>query len=143
MSAVPRTVLRAIVACLASSSAVSAQTQGGRGGPVAQGTQLDLEGKGAQARELFQKAIDTAPTPAAKANAQRAMAMSWAFEGNCRKTIEYEQMIIDYWVSQERTNPGTPIISKAKWPMKPLASASTLATSMPPPDGTKKGTTSG
>lgn len=106
MSAVPRTVLRAIVACLASSSAVSAQTQGGRGGPVAQGTQLDLEGKGAQARELFQKAIDTAPTPAAKANAQRAMAMSWAFEGNCRKTIEYEQMIIDYWVSQEKDQPG-------------------------------------
>lgn len=47
-------------ACLVSSSAISAQTpQGGRGGPAAQGRQLDLEGKGAQARELFQKAIDT------------------------------------------------------------------------------------
>src|SRR5260370_35915379 len=79
-----------------------AQPSGGRGGPnsedIRQAVQLDLEGKGAEARQLFQKAIDSASTPAAKANAQRAMAMSWGFESNCKKTGAYEQMVIDYWV---------------------------------------------
>ena len=81
---------------------------GGRGGSplINQATQLDLDGKGAEARELFQKAIDSADTPAAKANAQRAMAMSWAFEGNCAKTGEYEQKVIDYWITQEKEAPG-------------------------------------
>jgi tetratricopeptide (TPR) repeat protein len=64
-----------------------------------------LEGKGAEARELFQKAIDSAPTPSAKAAAQRAMAMSWGFEGNCKKTGEYEQMVMDYWVTREKEDP--------------------------------------
>ena len=67
-----------------------AQLPQARGGPgselIHQGTQLDLQGKGDEARAVFQKAIDSAPTPAAKANAQRAMAMSWAFDGNCKKT---------------------------------------------------------
>jgi predicted Zn-dependent protease len=70
-----------------------------------QGVQLDLDGKGAEARAAFQKEIDTAPTPAAKANAERAMAMSWAFEGNCRKTAEYEDLVIAYWKTQENTAP--------------------------------------
>jgi hypothetical protein len=73
---------------------------------IRQGTQLDLEGKGVEARAVFQKAIDSAPTPAAKANAQRAMAMSWAFEGNCQKTVEYEGMVIDYWKTQEKDTPS-------------------------------------
>ena len=70
-----------------------------------QGVQLDLEGKGAEARATFQKEIDTAPTAAAKANAQRAMAMSWAFEGNCKKAAEYEELVIEYWKTQESTAP--------------------------------------
>jgi hypothetical protein len=64
--------------------ALSAQPSQGRGIPMSegmrQGIQLDLEGKGVEARTAFQKEIDTAVTPAAKANAQRAMAMSWAFD---------------------------------------------------------------
>jgi tetratricopeptide (TPR) repeat protein len=75
----------------------------GRGGP---GVQLDLAGKTAEARAAFQKAIDSAATPRAKANAQRDMAMSWAFEGNCKKTAEYEDMVIDYWKTQEAADPG-------------------------------------
>src|SRR3954452_877130 len=51
------------------------------------GTVLDLIGKSAEARKYFQKAIDAAADPAAKANAQRAMAMSYAFEGDCRNTV--------------------------------------------------------
>ena len=100
--------MRAILpAALWAAAALAQPQQFGRGGSDAarQANQLDLEGKGAEARVLFQKEIDSAPTPPAKANAQRAMAMSWAFEGNCKKTGEYEQMVIDYWVTRESAEP--------------------------------------
>jgi len=72
---------------------------------IREAIQLDLEGQGAEARQLLQKAIDSAGSAAATANAQRAMAMSWAFEGNCDKTGEHEQMVIDYWVTTEKEQP--------------------------------------
>jgi tetratricopeptide (TPR) repeat protein len=65
----------------------------------AAGTVLDLMGKGAEAHKYFAKAIDAAPTPQAKAQAQRSMAMSYAFEGDCKNTAKYEQLAIDYWVT--------------------------------------------
>jgi tetratricopeptide (TPR) repeat protein len=68
--------------------------------------QLDLDGKGAEARQLLQKNIDSAASPREKAEAERTMAMSWAFEGDCKKTGEYEQKVIDYWTTQERANPA-------------------------------------
>src|ERR1700722_4494926 len=52
----------------------------------AAGTAFDLMGKSIDARKYFQKAIDLAATPAAKSAALRAMAMSYAFEGNCKNT---------------------------------------------------------
>jgi tetratricopeptide (TPR) repeat protein len=64
---------------------------------MAAGTVLDLMGKGEEARKNFSKAIEVADTPEHKAGAQRAMAMSYAFEGNCAKTIEYEQQVFDYY----------------------------------------------
>jgi len=73
---------------------------------IREGAQLDLDGKTAEAKSMFQKAIDTAAGPAARAGAQRAMAMSWAFEGNCAKTTEYENQVIDYWKTQEAASPG-------------------------------------
>ncbi len=95
-----------LMLCSASIPLVFAQFMG-RGSPeVVQATQLDLQGKGAEARALLQKAIDSAATPAAKSNAERTMAMSWAFEGNCAKTGEYEQKVIEYWVTQEAAHPG-------------------------------------
>ena len=75
-----------------------------RGG--GQAAQLDLEGKGSEARALIQQSIDSATSPAAKANAERNMAMSWAFEGNCAKTADYEQKVIEYWITQEQSQPG-------------------------------------
>ena len=71
----------------------------------AAGAVLDLMGKGADARKYFQKAIDVAAEPAAKANAQRQMAMSYGFEGDCRNTLKYEQMVIAYWVTREQAEP--------------------------------------
>jgi hypothetical protein len=50
-------------------------------------------------------AIENADSPAALANARRTMAMSLAFEGDCAKTGQYEQMVIDYWVTREKDQP--------------------------------------
>jgi tetratricopeptide (TPR) repeat protein len=64
---------------------------------AAAGSVLDLMGRGEEARKYFQKAIDVADTPENKAVAQRVMAMSYAFESNCKKTIEYEQKASYYY----------------------------------------------
>jgi tetratricopeptide (TPR) repeat protein len=64
---------------------------------IAAGSVLDLMGKGEEARKHFQKAIDAADTPELKAMAQRAMAISYAFEGNCKKTVQYEQQVFDHY----------------------------------------------
>ena len=63
------------------------------------GSVLDLLGRGEEARKYFAKAIGSADTPEQKAMAQRAMAMSYAFEGNCKKTVEYEQQVFGYYSS--------------------------------------------
>lgn len=68
-------------------------------------TALDLDGNYTEARQFIQKEIDSAADPRAKANAQRAMAMSYAFEGNCKKTTEYEQMVMAYWKTRESEEP--------------------------------------
>jgi tetratricopeptide (TPR) repeat protein len=66
---------------------------------IAAGTVLDLKGQGEEARKYFQKAIEVAETPEHKATAQRATAMSYAFEGNCKKTVEHEQEVFEYYGS--------------------------------------------
>lgn len=63
---------------------------------IGAGSVLDLLGRGEEARKHFSRAIDIAKTPDARASAQRAMAMSWAFEGNCAKTMEYEKQVFDF-----------------------------------------------
>jgi tetratricopeptide (TPR) repeat protein len=64
---------------------------------IAAGNVLDLMGKGEEGRKYFQKGIDLAEKPEQKASANRSMAMSYAFEGNCKKTVEYEQKVLDYF----------------------------------------------
>jgi tetratricopeptide (TPR) repeat protein len=66
---------------------------------IAAGSVLDLMGQGEEARTYFEKAISKADTPEHKAMAERAMAMSYAFESNCPKTVEYEQKVFDYFAS--------------------------------------------
>jgi tetratricopeptide (TPR) repeat protein len=63
---------------------------------IGAGAVLDLELKGAEARKYFQKAIDTAKDDEARADANRAMAMSWAFESNCQMAGVYEQKVLDF-----------------------------------------------
>ena len=66
---------------------------------IAAGSVLDLLGQGEEARRYFGKAIQVADTPEHKAMAQRAMAMSYASEGNCKKTIQHEQLVFNYYGS--------------------------------------------
>ena len=76
-----------------------------RGDSLRQAQQLDVEGKHAEARVIFQTLIDNAPDPAAKAAAQRRMAMSHGFEGHCPVVVRYEEMVIDYWKTREQAEP--------------------------------------
>jgi tetratricopeptide (TPR) repeat protein len=64
---------------------------------IATGSVLDLMGKGQEARSYFTKAMNSADTPEHKVAEQRAMAVSYAFEGNCGQAIEYEQQVFDFY----------------------------------------------
>ena len=67
----------------------------------AAGTVLDLMGKGEEARTHFQKALDLAANEQERANAARAMAMSWAFSGNCDQTVTYQQKALGYYIARK------------------------------------------
>jgi tetratricopeptide (TPR) repeat protein len=66
---------------------------------------LDTLGATAEARVVFQRIIDAAGDPVARAQAQRLMAISFAFDGDCANTVKYEQMVIAYWASREQAEP--------------------------------------
>jgi tetratricopeptide (TPR) repeat protein len=66
---------------------------------IAAGSVLDLMGQGEEARQYLVKGIQVADTPEHKAMAQRARAMSYAFEGDCQKTVQYEQQVFNYYAS--------------------------------------------
>jgi tetratricopeptide (TPR) repeat protein len=63
------------------------------------GVILDLLGRTKDAKAYFNRAIELADTPAAKANARRALAMSYAFDNDCANTAKIEEMIADYSAS--------------------------------------------
>ena len=89
-------------ACLLIPGTLLAQ---GAGGLLREASRLDSDGKTREAKVLFQKAIDAAPDPVAKAQAQRGMAMSYAFDGDCAGTVKYEELVIAYWVTREQAEP--------------------------------------
>jgi tetratricopeptide (TPR) repeat protein len=100
----------AVVLIIAAASLVPrlAAAQPGRGAtssPMQRAAQLDLEGATTRARVTFQALIDSAADPAARATAQRAMAMSYAFDGDCANTVKYEEMVIAYWATREPAEP--------------------------------------
>ena len=99
----------AVLTLAAGATPARAQGQpGGQAGPPPQNprmreaVQLDLAGSTAQARAIFQVMIDSAATPGARATAQRNMAMSYAFDGDCANALRYEQMVIAYWATREQ-----------------------------------------
>lgn len=65
----------------------------------AYGVALDIAGRYADARRHFAKAIQVAPTPQNKAQALRAMAMSFAFERDCKGAAPYASQAYDVYLS--------------------------------------------
>jgi tetratricopeptide (TPR) repeat protein len=82
-----------------------AAAQGGASGPLQDAARLDTQGATAEARLLIQHVIDTATAPLAKSAAQRTMAMSYAFDGDCANTVKYEEMVMAYWRTRETAEP--------------------------------------
>jgi len=76
-----------------------------RSDSLRQAQQLDTDGKHQETRAIFQALIDNAPTPADRAAVQRRMAMSYAYDGNCAKSIELEEQVISYWVTRREAEP--------------------------------------
>ncbi len=63
------------------------------------GVLLDLQGRYADARKQFGRAIEVAPTPQAKAQAERGMAMSYAFESDCAGATKFETPLYDQYLA--------------------------------------------
>ena len=102
----------AIVATLLCLVPPEADAQGRGRGPstprsdsLRQAQRLDTDGRHQESRAIFQALIDNAPTPAERAGAQRRMALSHAYDGNCARAIEYEEMVIAYWVTRREAEP--------------------------------------
>lgn len=94
---------------LLSAGSLASQQQPPANDPVRaamrEANQLDGQGRTKEARAIFQRLIDSAATPAARAQAQRAMAMSHAFDGDCLSTLKYELLVMDYWRTREAAEP--------------------------------------
>ncbi len=93
----PTLALLALVAT-ASPTALHAQQTRGTPSPRADSLRmaqrLDADAKHGEARAIFQALIDNAPDPAAKAAAQRRLAMSYGYDGNCARTIALEEQVL-------------------------------------------------
>lgn len=104
----PRLSLGVALVLLLAPAAAHAQ----RGGPrtprsdsLREASRLDSEGSTTKSREIIQRLVDGAPDPAARAEAQRALAMSYAFDGDCARAAKMEDLVIAYWVTREQAEP--------------------------------------
>lgn len=79
------------------------QQPAGPTGPAAdftkQGVAADLAGNYAEARKAFAQAIELSTSPDAKARAMRNMAMSYAFENNCKEATKYEEPLYQQYLN--------------------------------------------
>jgi tetratricopeptide (TPR) repeat protein len=103
-------LVRRLAAILALCGAVPALAQRGeprtpRADSTAQASKFDLDGDYPHARAIFQSLIDDAPDPAAKAQAQRQLAISYAFTSECVSAANLENKVIQYWMTQEAAAP--------------------------------------
>ncbi len=62
---------------------------------LSMGTTLDLKGEYSEARKNIAKAIEVAPSPNAKSQAQRTMAISYAFENKANDAAKFEQPVFE------------------------------------------------
>jgi tetratricopeptide (TPR) repeat protein len=104
-SLIPLVTLAAAAALQAQPPAPAAAQRSPRADSLRQANRLDSEGRTSDARTLFQALIASAPDDAARAQAQRAMAMSFAFDGDCANTARLEDQVIAYWKTREQAEP--------------------------------------
>lgn len=64
-------------------------------GHLALGTTLDLHGDYDEAHKEIARAIELAPSPQAKAQAEKTMAISYAFQHKAKDAAKYEQDVFD------------------------------------------------
>jgi tetratricopeptide (TPR) repeat protein len=62
------------------------------------GVALDLAGRSSEARKSFAQAIKGAKTPAEKVQAQRMMAVSYAFTADCRGAEKFDRAAYDFFI---------------------------------------------
>ena len=98
------------------------------------------KGRPPRPRLCSRKLSTRAATPAAKANAQRAMAMSYAFDGDCKNTGKYEQMVIDYWMTQEKEQPANAFYQEGEMANEAARVCIDAAISTRPSAGTRRAT---
>jgi len=63
------------------------------------GVVLDLQGHFTEARQFLTQAIKVARTPLERAVAQRAMAVSYGFSGDCKGAEKYESSAFDFYLN--------------------------------------------
>jgi tetratricopeptide (TPR) repeat protein len=97
--------LTALLTLLCATAAAQERPAAPDSAALARAVQLDRDGNTAGARRIFQTLIDSAPNPAAKIRAQRAMAMSYAFDRDCANVLKYEGLVIAYWATREQAEP--------------------------------------
>ena len=76
-----------------------------RADSLREASRLDSDGSTVKAREIIGRLIESAPEAAAKAESQRALAMSYAFDGDCAKAAKAEELVMAYWVTREQAEP--------------------------------------
>ena len=99
------TIAAAVLCVLPSMLCAQGAPRSPRADSLREVTRLDVEGSTAKARQLLEALIASAPDAAAQAAAQRAMAISYGFDGDCANAARMEQLVIDYWVTREQAEP--------------------------------------
>ncbi len=95
----------ALLLLAAAAPAAVAQAVRGQSGPMQEAARLDLAGRTAQARTIYTALLDSASDPRGRATVQRAMAISYAFDGDCGNATKYEDMVVSYWATREAAEP--------------------------------------
>src|SRR5579872_1740620 len=70
-------------------------------GLLREGRDLDLDGKYGEARKDFVKALEVAGTPQVQAQARRSLAVSYAFEGDCKDAVKYEGPLYETYLASK------------------------------------------
>lgn len=101
----PAVLLAALAPCTVVAQGGGGQAPSPRQDSIRAAVRLDLDGRTAEARARFLALLASAPDDLQRAQMHRAIAMTYAFEGNCAETVRHEEMVIAYWKTREKAEP--------------------------------------